>query len=348
MGRMISRVWMVTSVGSVLGPVVGGVIVTGLGWRWIFFINVPIGIAATIAAVHRLPETPPRPAGPLDVSGLLRLGVGVPSIVFALAQAEATNNPLSPSALIPLIVGVVLVCDFVRHAVRASHPLLDLRLYARRTFATGSMALFCFNVAWFAVVILIPLYFQQVRHLSPAQAGLLLAPQGFGTIVGQWFAGRLHNQLHTRRLAAGGVLSIAATTTAFAQMGAGTSPFVICGLLMIAGFGGGTAWVAGTAAGYVGLESDRISHAAPLMATMMRLGASFGTALAALVLQRELDSNPGGGVHLLDAYHSTFHWAVSALLLAVMMFVILSRSESSTAERTSPQPTGEFETVAAV
>ena len=348
MGRMMSRIWMVTSVGSVLGPVLGGVIVAGLGWRCIFLINVPIGVVATITAVHRLPSTPPRPAGPLDVSGLVRLGLGVPSIVFALAQAEASNRPLAPSTLIPLLAGITLTCDFVRHALRVEHPLLDLRLYARRTFATGSLALFCFNVVWFGVAILLPLYFQEVRHATPAQAGLLLAPQGIGTVAGNWFSGRIRNHLLTRRLAAVGVLGLAATTMAFAHMGPSTPEWVIWALLLVSGFGGGLAWVAGTAAGYLDLEPDRISHAAPLVATVMRLGASFGTALAAIVLQREL--NGGADVsqaHVIAAYHSTFQVAVSAALLALAMFIALCRSQPKAAARVRHE-TAEFETVAAV
>jgi EmrB/QacA subfamily drug resistance transporter len=349
MGRMMSRIWMVTGLGSVLGPILGGVIIAGLGWRWIFLINVPIGVVATLAAVRYLPRTPPRPAGPLDVSGLVRLGLGIPSIVFALAQAEATNKPLAPSTLIPLLAGIALTCDFVRHALRAKHPLLDLRLYARRTFATGSMALFCLNVVWFGVAILLPLYFQQVRHASPAQAGLLLAPQGIGTVTGNWFAGRIRNHLVVRRLAAVGVLGLAATTMTFAHMGPGTPEWVIWALLLVSGFGAGVAWVAGTAAGYVDLERERISHAAPLLATVMRVGASFGTALAAIVLQHELAvvSDAGSQAHVVAAYHTTFKIAVSAALIALAMFIALCRSQPEAAPRIR-HDTAEFETVAAV
>ncbi len=348
MTRMMSRIWLVTSVGSVLGPVLGGVLVSTLGWRWIFLINVPIGIVATIAAVYRLPDTPRRPAGTLDLTGLVRLSLGVPSIVFALAEAEATNRPLSASVLIPLLAGTALVCDFVRHAMRAEHPLLDLRLFARRTFATGSVALFCFNVAWFGIVLLLPLYFQQVLHASPERAGLLLAPEGIGTAIGMWASGRIRDHLQTRQLAAAGVFGLAVSTVIFAHMGAGCPIWLIWVLLLVSGIGGGFAWVAGTAAGYVDLDPDRISHAAPLVATMMRLGASFGTALAAIVLQRELnlDGSSTSPAHMLAAYHSTFEFAATATALALVMFVALCRTGARTSTRT-PHHTGEFESVAA-
>jgi EmrB/QacA subfamily drug resistance transporter len=329
MGQMMSRVWMVTAIGSVLGPVLGGVIVGGLGWRWIFVINVPIGIVVTVAAVHLLPDTPPRPAGRLDVSGLIRLSVGVPSIVFGLAQAERTGNPLSQAALVPLIVGVALLCEFVRHALRCDQPLLDLKLYARRIFATGSASLFCFNAAWFAVFILLPLYLQQVRHASPAVAGLLLAPQGVGTLAGSWCSGRIRDGARVTRLGALSALAFAATTIAFARIGPSSAYWLICSLLLLAGFAGGFAWVAATATGYAELAPDEISHASPLVTTVMRLGASVGTALAAIVLARELRGGTGAGsqAHLVAAYHSSFQWAASAALLALVTFVALCRSE---------------------
>jgi predicted MFS family arabinose efflux permease len=304
-------------------------------------------VVATIAAIYRLPETPSRPAGTLDLTGLARLGLGVPAIVFALAEAEATNRPLSASVLIPLLAGTALVCDFIRHAIRAEHPLLDLGLFARRTFATGSVALFCFNVAWFGTVLLLPLYFQQVLHASPERAGLLLAPEGIGTAVGMWVSGRIRDHLRTRQMAAAGVFGLAVTTLMFARMGTGCPTWLIWVLLFVSGVGGGFAWVAGTAAGYVDLDPDRISHAAPLVATMMRLGASFGTALAAIVLQRELNLDGGSGspVHLLAAYHSAFAFAVTATVLALVMFIALCRRAPQTATQT--HHTAEFESVAA-
>jgi predicted MFS family arabinose efflux permease len=249
--------------------------------------------------------------------------------VFALAQAERTGNPASFAALIPLIGGVALLCSFVRHALRCEQPLVDLRLYSRRIFATGSMALFCFNAAWFGVFILLPLYLQQVRHATPATAGLLLAPQGLGTLVGTWWAGQIRDGARVKRLAVGCVLAFSATTIAFARISPSTPYWLICSLLLAAGFAGGFAWVAATATGYLELAPDEISHASPLVTTVMRLGASFGTALAAIVLARELKGGAavGSQTHLIAAYHSTFQWAALVALIALATFVALWRSE---------------------
>jgi predicted MFS family arabinose efflux permease len=158
----------------------------------------------------------------------------------------------------------------------------------------------------------------------------MLAPQGLGTAAGTWFAGRIGDDARLRRFAAAGVLAFAATTTAFADIGPASPHWQIAALLLVAGFGGGVAWVAGTASGYADLEPGEISHAAPLVATVMRLGASFGTAVAAIVLQHELSSGAdvGSSTHVVAAYHSAFQWAASAALIAFVAFAALCRTDT--------------------
>lgn len=327
MGRVLGRVWVATALGAVLGPSLGGVIVDSLGWRWIFLINVPLGAIATVAAFYLLPETPARPPGRLDVTGFLRLSIAIPSLVYALAQAGAASDPTSPAVLAPLTIGVALLCDFVRHALRSAYPLLDLRLFARRLFATGMLSLFTLNAAWFGVLLLLPLYFQQVRHAAPAVAGLLVAPQGLGTLGGMWVSGRVRSPRAGRRLGALGTAAFTLTTVALAHIGATTSYQLLCLVLVVSGFGAGLAWVPATAAGYLGLSPDQVSHASPLLTVTVRLGASFGTAFAAIVLQRALNgsSRIPTATHILAAYHSSFQWLVSASCVAVLLFIVLSQ-----------------------
>jgi hypothetical protein len=239
---------------------------------------VPLGAIAAVAAIRLLPGTPPRPAGRLDLTGLVRLMLGVPALVFALAQAERTGSPTSLAALVPLATGVLLVGDFVRHALRAEHPLLDVRLYARRTFAAGTVSLFVFDIAWFGVLVLLPLYFQQTRGASPALAGLLLAPQGVGTVIGMWLSGRSRAAGTGPRLGVAGALVFAATTFCYAHGALADARWLLAPLLLVAGIGAGLAWVPATAESYADLTREEISHASPMVAVMVRLGASFGTA----------------------------------------------------------------------
>jgi EmrB/QacA subfamily drug resistance transporter len=321
MGKMVSRIWSFSSIGAMVGPTVGGAILETMGWRWIFMVNVPISAMATIAAVYVLPRTPARPAGKLDVGGLLRLSIGVPAMVFALAQAEQTGSVFSPSAVIPMIMGVVLVLDFARHALRSAHPLLDVRLCARRTFRAGLISIFFFDIVWFGVLVLIPLCFQQLLHLSPLSAGMLMAPQGVGTATGMWFIGRVGNQSHARILGAIGTLMVAGTTMVIATFNGGMPFWIICITLLVAGFCAGISWIPATAASYAGLKGDEISHGSPLVAVVMRLGASFGTAIAAIMLQANVDSSPGHD--LAPAFAASFHWEAALAVFAAVIYVWL-------------------------
>ncbi len=330
MGKMVSRIWSFSSIGAMLGPTLGGAILETAGWRWIFMINLPLSAVATVAAFFLLPQTPSRPAGKLDVGGLLRLSIGVPAMVFALAQAEQSGSVTSPSAVIPMLIGVLLVLDFVRHARRSSRPLLDLRLFARPTFRAGAITIFVVDIAWFGVLVLIPLCFQQLLHLSPMDAGLLMAPQGVGTATGMWLSSRIDDS-RARSLGALGTFVVAGTTLTLAGFGASVPIWAVCVTLLFAGLGAGLSWIPATAAGYVGLKQDEISHGSPLMTVTMRLGASFGTAIAAILLQANLDSASGT---MSEAFHSSFLWFAAIAVLAGLIYVYLCR----VVKRTSAKP----------
>ncbi len=341
MGKMISRIWMFSSIGSMLGPTVGGALLQGLGWRWIFMINVPISLVATIAALYLLPHTPSRPAGRLDIAGLLRLSVGVPAVVFALAQAEQTGSLFSPSAVAPLILGVLLVADFVRHALRCPAPLLNVRLFARPTFRSSMVAIFFVDISWFGVLVLLPLAFQQLRHASPLTAGLLMAPQGLGTAIGMWLCGRLGDGPFARRLGAAGALVLVFTTMLVAGFGPTMSGWAVCLTLLCAGFSAGVSWVPATAVGYFGLARDEISHGSPLVTVTMRLGASFGTAIAAIMLQAQLRAGSGRLDHVQTAYRTSFYWEAGLALVAALTYVYMCRVVARTPVRAAAD-TGEF------
>lgn len=328
MGRMLSRIWMVSSLGSILGPSLGGAMIGALGWRWIFLINLPIGGLGSLVAFRLLPATLARAAGRLDVTGLIRLALGLPAVVFGLTQAAVSGNPVAADTLIPLAIGAVLVADFARHALSLESPLVDLRLYARRTFAFGTASTFSINVAWFIALILLPLFLQQVRHATPMGAGLLMAPQGLGSAMGMWFAGRARNVRTSRWIGVGGAVLFVATSLLLATLAATSPDWVIFPILFMAGLAAAMAWVAATAVSYSELDPQEISHATPLITMSIRLAGSFGTAIGAVVLQHALTANrsPAGSAHLIAAYHVSFHWAAGAGLVAVAVFLGLCRA----------------------
>ena len=171
----------------------------------------PVAAAAT--------ERPPR----LDVRGLLLMATGMPALTYGLAEIGITGGFTSPQVVVPLIAGVVLLAVFIWHALRVPNPLLDLRLFRRRTYASASVVMFFLGGALFGALILLPLYYQQLRHVSVIDTGLLLGPQGIGMAVVMPFVGRLTDRRGGGPLVIGGVLLTVLASVPLGLIGAHTS-----------------------------------------------------------------------------------------------------------------------------
>ncbi|MFZ0667288.1 MAG: DHA2 family efflux MFS transporter permease subunit, partial [Acidimicrobiales bacterium] len=195
-GRVMSVLGVPMLLAPILGPVIGGLIVTNVSWRWIFYLNVPIGIVAIAAAVKRLPTVTNIRKPRLDIVGLLLLSPGLALIVYGLSKLGGTSS--GESAAVPLVIGALLVASFGYHAwvtapseQRSKHakrrdraePLIDVHLFTDRSFLPASLTSFGFGAALFGALILLPLYYQVDRGESALVAGLLIAPQGIGAAL---------------------------------------------------------------------------------------------------------------------------------------------------------------------
>lgn len=163
--------------GPVLGPVLGGVIVTDASWRLMFYLNVPVCLVALFAAYRvAMPRTRrEKGAARLDALGLALLSTGVAAVIYGLAESGTYGGFANAHVFAPVAGGVVLLAAFARHALHDAQPLIDLRLFAARTFAAPSALVLLFSMAMLGVQLLLPLYYQQARHETALDAGLLLA-----------------------------------------------------------------------------------------------------------------------------------------------------------------------------
>ncbi len=156
-----------------------------------------------------------KPADPLDFRGLVLMSGGAALITYGLAEIGSTGGFTSPKVVGPIIGGLVLIVVFVLVSLRVPRPLLDLRLYRRPTFSTASLAMFCLAAALFGGMILLPLYWQNIRHESVIDAGLLMAPQGVGAALSMPIAGKLTDRLGGGPLALVGIAITALLTIPF-------------------------------------------------------------------------------------------------------------------------------------
>jgi EmrB/QacA subfamily drug resistance transporter len=326
MGRVMSMVAVPMMLAPILGPTIGGVILENVSWHWIFYVNVPVGVIAVIAALRVLPSVKPAPTDRLDFLGLGLLAVGLPLLTYGLAEIGSLGTFSSSRVIVPIVLGVALVAWFAFHALRVRHPLLELRLYKRPTFSTASIAMFCLGAALFGAMILLPLYWQDIRHESVIDTGLLTAPQGLGAALVMPLSGKLTDRYGGGPLALGGVLLCTLGTIPFGFIGAHTSIGFLCGMMVIRGMGIGFAFMPAMTAAFASLKPSELSHATPQLNVLNRVGGSIGTAVLAVVLQRALV-----GVHTLSgaasAYGTAFWWSAGLSAVAIVPCVILWRAE---------------------
>jgi EmrB/QacA subfamily drug resistance transporter len=326
MGRVMSIVAVPAMLAPVLGPTIGGLILETGSWRWIFFVNVPIGVIAVISALRVLPAPEAVARRALDYRGLVLMVTGVPLLTYGLAEIGSTGTFTSLKVIIPCLVGLALMGLFALHALRVSNPLLNLRLYRRPTFSTASVAMFLLGAALFGGMILVPLYWQEIRHESVIDTGLLVGPQGLGAALVMPLAGKLTDRMGGGPLALFGVVLTTVATVPFGLIGAHTSIAWLCVAMFVRGMGIGFAFMPAMTAAFAALKRSELADATPQLNVLQRVGGSLGTAVLAVVLQRALV-----GAHTVTAAASAYgtaFWAAAALTaVAVVPCIILMRAE---------------------
>jgi EmrB/QacA subfamily drug resistance transporter len=326
MGRVMSIVAVPAMLAPILGPTIGGLIIDNASWRWIFYVNVPIGALAVIAALRILPNTRSEGSSRLDYRGLVLMATGLPLVTYGLAEIGVTGGFSSLKVIIPIVAGVVLVAAFVRHALHTSNPLLDLRLYRRPTFSSASIAMFCLGAALFGGMILLPLYWQGIRHESVVDTGLLTAPQGLGMALIMPLAGKLTDRMGGGPLALFGVIVTTVATIPFGLIGAHTSILGLSVAMFVRGMGIGFAFMPAMAAAFASLKHSELSDATPQLNVLQRVGGSIGTAVLAVVLQRALVGANTLGAQA-SAYGTAFWFSAGLTALAIVPCIILMRTE---------------------
>ncbi|HEY0259129.1 MAG TPA: MDR family MFS transporter [Lacisediminihabitans sp.] len=325
--RLMATVSLPIALGPILGPVIGGVILNWLSWRWLFLVNVPVIAVGLLLAWRFLPKDRPESSDgrqSLDWVGLALLAPALAGILLGLSQLSEVGGIGHPAVLVPLVAGIVLLVAFVLWASRsgARQPIVDIRLLRLRSLGSASTVLFTAGATMYAAMFLLPLYFQQLRGDSVLDAGLLLIPQGIGALASRFVVGALVERFGSRAVTIVSFLLTAAATVPFALAGPHTSLWWLSVVLLVRGLGIGAALIPAMSVAYQDIPPADIPHATMNTRITQQVGASFGTAIVAVVLQSLL------GQGAIGAFHGAFWWAIGIAVVAVIPAIALPSGRS--------------------
>jgi EmrB/QacA subfamily drug resistance transporter len=269
-----------TTLAPALGPVIGGLLVTEASWRWVFFVNVPIGVAALAFGVVFLADQPQDDPGTFDLPGFLLSGLGLGAVMYGVSEGPITSWG-NADVLISITVGVVLLVAMVVVELHTSRPIVALRLLGNRLFRSATTATVLVSIAFLGTLFLISLYYQDARGLTALDSGLSTFPEALGVMIGAQLASRvLYPRLGPRRHV---LLGLTGTTTAIALMalagGQHTSLWWMRVLMFALGLAMGQVFVPLNTAAFATISSHDTGRASTMFNASRQLGGAIGVAV---------------------------------------------------------------------
>lgn len=319
LGRLMSIVSLPTALGPILGPVIGGLILGAGDWRWLFWVNVPFAVAGLVLAWALIPKDGPTVRARLDAVGLVLLSPAIVGLLLGLSDVSEAGGFGRFDVWAPVVAGVVLLAGFVGWALRRrGAALVDIRLLRHRPLAASASLMFLTGASLYGAMLLLPLWFQELRGADALGAGLLLIPQGVGSLLSRSIAGRLNDRIGGRAVALVAFAVIGIATVPFAFADASTPEWWLGAALLVRGLGLGAVFIPLMAVGFVGLARDEVPHASIVTRIAQQLGGAAGTAVLAVILQGAAAAN--GPV---VAFQDAFWWAVGFTAVAVVLSLLL-------------------------
>lgn len=280
----MSKVIMVVAIGLMLGPVLGGLITHYLSWRWVFWVNIPVGIFNVIAAWYWLQEMPKRTVPRLDVLGFILFGTGLATFTFGLSALSETFISDLDSIII-ICISIALFLAYIIHSKYVTHSVINVKLFKTRTFKVSVLGNLCARFGFGGVPFLLPLMLQISLGYSPQVSGLLIGPMAFGVILVKVFTLRLLRTFGFKWLLILNTLFVSLCLCAFTIINANTSVYIIGCITFLFGFLIAVQYSGMNALAYAEVPHEILSSATSIMSTLQQVSQSFGVALGALLLR---------------------------------------------------------------
>jgi EmrB/QacA subfamily drug resistance transporter len=329
--RAASIIVLPTALAPALAPVVGGLLVTDATWRWVFYVNVPIGIAALIFGLLFVTHSVESRPGVFDRPGFLLSGVGLGLFMYGVSEGPDLGWG-SPRILITGLVGAALLVTMVIVELRTREPIVALRLLGNRLFRSATGVVVMVSIAFLGVLFAITLYFQDGRGLSALDAGLSQFPTAIGVMAGSQLASRvIYWRLGPRRHLALGLLGVATFIAMLALMGAHTSLWWARLILFAVGFSMAQVFVPAQAASFATISPADTGRASTLYNASRQLGGAIGVAVltTTIVIVGPTHVEAGHAVANLTAYRVAFLVAAGAALLGVLSSLMIRDADAA-------------------
>ncbi len=328
--RAASILTVPTAVAPAVGPVLGGLLVTSLSWRWVFFVNVPFGVLAIVFGLLFLDEQREPVDGRFDLPGFILAGGGFSLVMYGVSDAPDRGWG-SPVILGAIVLGAALIAAMVVVELRVSTPLLHLRLFANRLFRTTSLVIVLATAGFLGVLFVVPLFFQLALGLSALQSGLNTFPEAIGIMAGAQFASRLfYPRVGPRRLIAAGLVGVAVSMSLMTQIGFGTNLWWMRLLMFAMGLSMAQVFIPTQAASFATISKADTGQASSLFNSQRQLGSALGVAIVSTVLalvgtERVVAGHP---VADLAGYHSAFLVAAAIALVGAGVALAIKDSDA--------------------
>lgn len=306
--RASSILTVPTTLAPALGPVLGGLLVTDLSWRWVFYVNVPIGAAALAFGLLFLKHEAPHPPGRFDVTGFVLSGVGLGLLMYGVSEGPILGWRTA-AVLATMALGAVVLAAAAAVELRTTDPLVDLRLLANRLFRASNAVMVLGAAAFLGTLYVVSLFYQDGRGMTALASGLSIFPEAIGVMSGAQLASRfLYPRLGPRRNVFLGLVGVAAAIGCMSLVGGTTDLWWMRLLMYLMGLSMAQVFVPLQAAAFATISPAATGRASTMFNAVRQLGSAIGVAVfTTAVVAVGATVRVGGHVHPdLAAYHAAF------------------------------------------
>jgi len=274
--------------GPIIGPTLGGYITDTIGWRWVFYINAPLGIIGMLLGLLFIVDPPylKRPEGRIDYLSFVFIAVGLGSLEVLLNRGQRYDWFASPGIQVLALTTALGLALFIWRSFTAERPLVDLRVFKSRPFMVGTMLMFLLGFGLYGSFTMLPLFVQQMLGYSATLAGLVLSPGGLMSLLAMAFVGNMVGKVDSRLLVLFGAGMNIWSLSVLQHVYTGVDFWYVTSSRLLQGFGLGFLFVPLTAIAFAGLKPQQMGQATGLFNLLRNEGGSIGIALSSTVLAR--------------------------------------------------------------